>query len=81
MRKSLVAERMNYSYRPDEMQVHLDQSKTVPVELARTVTLPSFHRIQRVLGDELDLAFTGGQSAEETLENLAREVERASNGA
>ncbi|MBV9306831.1 MAG: hypothetical protein JOZ45_11860 [Acidobacteriaceae bacterium] len=59
------------------MRVHLEQSKTVPLSLARTVTIPEFHRINRVLGDELDAAFTGGQSAEETLQNMAREIERA----
>ena len=59
------------------MRVHLLQSKTVPVDLARTVTLPEFHRIGRVLGDELDLAFTGGQSTELTLDHIAAAVTRA----
>ncbi len=76
VRRKLIAEGIQYRYRPDEMRVHLEQSKTVPVSLARTVTLPEFHRIERVLGDELDLAFTGGQSAETTLQNIAREVRR-----
>ena len=76
VRRKLIAEGIQYRYRPDEMGVHLEQSKTVPVSLARTVTLPEFHRIERVLGDELDLAFTGGQSAETTMENIAREVRR-----
>ncbi|MDQ2711310.1 MAG: sugar ABC transporter substrate-binding protein [Acidobacteriota bacterium] len=76
VRRKLIAEGIQYRYRPDEMRVHLEQSKTVPLGLARTVTLPEFHRIERVLGDELDLAFTGGQAAETTLENIAREVRR-----
>ena len=79
VRKKLLAEKIPYRYRPDEMQIHLEQSKRVPIDLARTVTLPEFHRIGRVLADELDLAFTGGQSAEETLQNLAREVARVAN--
>ncbi len=78
VRKRLLEERLPYDYRPDEMQVHIEQSKTVPVALARTVTLPSFPRINRVLGNELDLAFTGGQSAEKTIEHIARAVSRAS---
>ncbi len=81
VRKKLLAEKIPYRYRPDEMRVHLEQSKQVPIDLARTVTLPEFHRIGRVLGDELDLAFTGGQSAEETLQNLAREVTRVASQA
>ena len=77
VRKSLISQGIKYDYRPDEMRVHLEQSKTVPIDLARTVTLPSFHRINRVLGDELDLAFAGGQSAEETLAHVARAIARA----
>ena len=77
VRRKLINETLPYAYRPDEMRVHLEQSKTVPLSLARTVTIPEFHRINRVLGDELDAAFTGGQSAEETLQNMAREIERA----
>ncbi len=77
VRKKLVDENLTYTYRPDEMRVHLLQSTTVPVDLARTVTLPEFHRIGRVLGDELDLAFTGGQSTEVTLGHLADAITRS----
>ena len=77
VRRSLLNQSLPYTYRPDEMRVHMEQAKTVPLHLARTVTLPEFHRINRSLGDELDAAFTGGQSAEETLQHIAREIERA----
>ena len=77
VRRSLLNEELPYKYKPDEMRVHLEQSKTVPVDLARTVTLPKFPRIARVLGDELDSAFTGGQSAEVSIENVARSIRRA----
>ncbi len=77
VRRALMNEKLPYAYRPDEMRVHMEQSKTVPLSLARTVTIPEFHRISRSLGDELDAAFTGGQSAEETLGNIAHEIERA----
>ncbi len=77
VRRKLMNETLPYAYRPDEMRVHMEQSKTVPLHLARTVTLPEYHRINRTLGDELDAAFTGGQSADETLENIARSIERA----
>jgi len=81
VRKKLLDENLTYTYRPDEMRVHLLQSKTVPVDLARTVTLPEFNRIGRVLGDELDLAFTGGQSTEVTLRHLAEAIARVEPGA
>ncbi len=77
VRRDLMNEKIPYTYRPDEMRVHMEQAKTVPLDLARTVTLPEFHRINRSLGDELDAAFTGGQGAEETLNNIARAIERA----
>ncbi len=77
VRKSLLENKPKYLYRADEMQVHLEQSTTVPNELARTVTDPEFHKIQRVLGNELDVAFTGGQSAEETLRRIARFIQHA----
>jgi ABC-type glycerol-3-phosphate transport system substrate-binding protein len=77
VRRKLLAEPLQYPYRPDEMQIHLEQSKYVPVELARTVTLPVFHRIGRALGEQLDLAFTGAQSADATLDKLSREIRRA----
>ena len=77
VRRKLMNEMLPYSYRPDEMRVHMEQSKTVPLHLARTVTLPEYNRINRTLGDELDAAFTGGQGAEETLEHVARAIERA----
>ena len=76
MRRSLLKQELPYRDKPDEMRIHLEQSTTVPVELARTVTLPKFPAIDRVLADELDLAFTGGQSAEITLEHIARSIRR-----
>ena len=78
VRRQLVKEDVRYRYRPDEMAVHLEQSKTVPVDLARAVTSPEFHHVNRVLGDELDLAFTGGQSADVTVRHIAEATERAS---
>ncbi len=75
VRKKLVSEGVHYSYRPDEMVVHQKQAETVPLHLAATVTLPKFHQINRTLGDELNAAFSGGQSAEATVEHIARKIE------
>ena len=77
VRKSVLKGPLPYQYAPQEMEIHLQQATTVPVQLARTVTLPRFPRISRSLGDELDLAFTGGQSAEVSLQRISRAVERS----
>ena len=77
VRRSLVANPPVYPKRPDEMRVHLEQATTVPLELARTVTLPEFHRIGKALGDELDLTFTGGQSLDITQNRLSEAIARA----
>ncbi len=77
VRKSLLQESLLYKAHADEMRVHLEQSTTVPVSLARTVTQPYFHRIQRCLRDQLDLTFTGGQPVAVTLQNIAQEVRRS----
>lgn len=77
VRRNLLRHVPVYRYHPDEMQVHLQQSTTVPVDLAQAVTTPDFHRIHRAFADELDLAFTGGQGASETLANIARAVSHA----
>ena len=77
VRRNLVKNPPVYPKRPDEMRVHLEQATTVPLELARTVTLPEFHRIGKALGDELDLTFTGGQSLNTTQNRLAAAIARA----
>lgn len=77
VRKMLVERPPSYGKYAEEMRIHLEQAKTVPLELARTVTLPQFHRISKALGNELDMTFTGGQSFDETQRRLARVIERA----
>ena len=76
VRRSLLEETLIYPYRPDEMKVHLEQSKTVPLALARTTTGPGFYQVNRILGDELDAAFTGGQKADKTVQRIAHDVDR-----
>lgn len=77
VRKSLLNGPLPYKYAPLEMEIHLQQATTVPVQLARVVTMPGFPRVSRSLGDELDLAFTGGQAPEVSLERISRAVERS----
>jgi multiple sugar transport system substrate-binding protein len=76
VRKSLLKQQLPYQYRPEEMKVYMEQSTTVPVHLARTVTLPSFPRILRELGDNLNLAFSANQDAALSVDDLARSVRK-----
>ena len=52
------------------MRVFIEQSKTIPDHLVRTVTLPDFSRINAKLSEQLDLAFTSGQDAKTTAANI-----------
>ncbi|MFC0408710.1 ABC transporter substrate-binding protein [Roseomonas elaeocarpi] len=70
VRKSLMGSALPYTLRPDAMQVFVEQSRTIPDHLARTVTLPEFSRINAKLSEQLDLAFTSGQDAKTTAANI-----------
>ncbi len=74
VRKNLLKQQLPYSYHPEAMQVYMDQSATVPVHMARTVTLPAFPRILRELGDNLNLAFSADQNADLAINNLAKSI-------
>lgn len=76
VRRRLFETPIVYPRYADEMRVHLEQSRTVPLDLARTVTLPDFHRMRRILADELDLTFAGDQDPEQSLLQMARAINR-----
>jgi multiple sugar transport system substrate-binding protein len=77
VRKSLVEQGLDYNLRPEEMQVFVEQSSTVPTEMAREQTLPEFNKINQVLADELELAFKSGQSPDTTAKNISSGIEEA----
>jgi ABC-type glycerol-3-phosphate transport system substrate-binding protein len=70
VRKSLMATELPFAVRPDAMKVFVEQSRTIPDHLARTVTLPDFSRINAKLSEQLDLSFTSGQDAKTTAANV-----------
>jgi multiple sugar transport system substrate-binding protein len=70
VRKSLMDTELPFAIRPDAMKVFVEQSRTIPDHLARTVTLPDFSRINAKLSEQLDLAFTSGQDAKTTAANV-----------
>jgi multiple sugar transport system substrate-binding protein len=74
-RRSLVEPgALTYPTRPELMSTFLAQTATVPVHLAKTQTAPLFGRMNSKLADQLELAFTSGQSAEATAKNIAADV-------
>jgi multiple sugar transport system substrate-binding protein len=77
VRKALVEQGLDYTLRPEEMQVFVEQSSTVPTEMAREQTLPEFNKINQVLADELELAFKSGQAPETTAKNISGGIEEA----
>ncbi len=77
VRKALVDQGLDYTMRPEQMQVFVEQSATVPTKMAREQTLPEFNKINQVLADELELAFKSGQSPETTTKNIAGGINEA----
>jgi multiple sugar transport system substrate-binding protein len=76
VRKSLVERGLDYSLRPEEMNLFVEQSTTVPEKMAQEQTVPNASQITQVLGNELEAAFKIGQSAEETATNISDGIER-----
>lgn len=75
-RKSLVEKGLDYSLRPEEMNLFVEQSTTVPEKMAREQTVPEASQITQVLGNELEAAFKIGQSAKDTAKNVSDGIER-----
>lgn len=66
VRRSLAGGGVSYAQRPDAMAVFNRQTSTIPSHLVKTVTMPQFSKLNAVLTDQLDLAFTSGQDAATT---------------
>ena len=70
VRTALTRETLPYAYRPDAMSVFTEQATTIPENLAQTVGMPTWSRINQRMADQLDLAFTSGQAPEATAKNI-----------
>ena len=62
------------------MPVFVEQATTLTPEDVAQVTVPFASEINTVLRNELDLCFTGKQSAEDTLQKIADGVNAAGLG-
>ncbi|MBZ6079309.1 ABC transporter substrate-binding protein [Microvirga puerhi] len=74
VRTSLVGSGLRFPLRSDEMKVFIEQTKTIPEHLVGTVIMPTWGKFASKLTDELDLAFTSGQSPEQTAKNIEAHV-------
>jgi multiple sugar transport system substrate-binding protein len=74
VRKSLVESGIQFPLRSDEMKVFVEQTRTIPEHLVKTVVLPTWGKFSSKLVDELDLAFTSGQLPAQTAKNIEAHV-------
>jgi multiple sugar transport system substrate-binding protein len=70
-RQSLVKEKLEFAVRPDLMPVYVDQSTTLTAQDVRQTTVPYFGQVNTLLQDQLELAFRGRQSVDDTLKKIA----------
>jgi multiple sugar transport system substrate-binding protein len=73
VRRSLIG-RIQYRSRPEDRQIFVEQAETVPLELALDAALPTFGKVNLAMADQLDLAFTAGQSPTLTAASLESSI-------
>jgi multiple sugar transport system substrate-binding protein len=76
VRRSLVEQGLDYSLGPEQMNLFVEQSTTVPEKMAQEQTVPNASQITQVLGNELEAAFRIGQSAGDTARNISEGIEK-----
>ena len=77
-RNSITPEKLKYAInQPDIMKVFMEQSTTVPANMAQSVTSPNMSKITALLSDELDLLFTQGKDPAEVQKALKEGIDAA----
>lgn len=76
-RKDLVADGIEFQARPDLSDVFIGQATTVQASDAAQVASPSMAAINAVLSEQLEQAFVGGQSTEDTIAGITAGIEEA----
>lgn len=76
-RKDLVAEGIKFAVRPELSPVFVGQATTVQPSDANQVASPSMAAINTVLSNQLEQAFIGGQSTEDTLAGMTTGISEA----
>lgn len=75
--KSLVEEDLPFAALPELSSYFVQQATVVQPEDAQQIASPSMASIRTVLSDQLEQAFIGGQSVDDTIGNLADGIARA----
>ncbi len=75
--KSLVGEDLPFAERPDLASYFVQQASTVQPEDAEQIASPAMAAINTVLSDQLEQAFIGGQSTDDTLANISDGIAEA----
>jgi len=76
-RLDLAGDKVKFDIRPDVMPVFVDQAATIKASDVTQLTSPAMAAINTALQDQLEAAFTGGQSTADTLKNLDKAVQEA----
>lgn len=71
VRPSVIEDGVEFARFDDEMQFFSELITEINPHMAQTMALPEFARIERLIADQMELAWTSGQSAEDTAQNIA----------
>lgn len=74
---SLADKDIAYTTRPDLMPIFVQQAAAIEPQDVKQLTSPYMAAISVALQDQLELAFVGGQSTEDTLANLTAAITEA----
>lgn len=74
---SLADKDIAFTTRPDLMPIFVQQATTIEPQDVKQLTSPYMAEIAVALQDQLELAFIGGQSTEDTLANISAAIEEA----
>lgn len=76
-RKDLVQQGIEFSVRPELSKVFVGQATTVQPQDAAQIASPAMAKINTVLSDNLEQAFTGGRSTADTLAGITAGIKQA----
>ncbi|OMH32984.1 sugar ABC transporter substrate-binding protein [Tersicoccus sp. Bi-70] len=76
-RTDLAGSKVTYKVRPDVMPVFVDQAATIQPSDVKQITSPVMAAANTALQDQLDAAFVGNQSTQDTLDKLTSAIQKA----
>jgi multiple sugar transport system substrate-binding protein len=76
-RTDLAGGDLDYSVRPDLMELFVAQSEAITEDIVQQTTVPSFNQINAALVEQLERAFVGQADAGQVLADLSADIERA----